>query len=120
MGGHGVCKVEAVGDSTESGRLLAAAQKEPDAKTPLTAQLDRLGALITKASYAIAVIIVIGRLAAYAIDPTGLNFWAYLAQSIMLALTLCLGKKTQYINKVSVSFRVLKKKDKLYNIRSGC
>lgn len=88
MGGHGVCKVEAVGDSTESGRLLAAAQKEPDAKTPLTAQLDRLGALITKASYAIAVIIVIGRLAAYAIDPTGLNFWAYLAQSIMLALTL--------------------------------
>lgn len=94
MGGHGVCKVEAVGDHTESGRLLAAAQTEAQARTPLTVQLDQLGALITKASYIVAGLIILGRLVAYFIDLAdapfqfNIDFWAYLAQSIMLALTL--------------------------------
>ena len=94
MGGHGVCKVEAVGDNTESGRLLADTQHEGTAKTPLTLQLDKLGGLITKASYAVAALIIVGRLVAYTIEyggaafDGGMHFWAYLAQSVMLALTL--------------------------------
>ncbi len=94
MGGHGVCKVEAVGDNTESGRLLTATRTEGQAKTPLTLQLDKLGGIITKASYAIAALVVVGRIVAYVIEyngdlmPLPDDIWMYLAKTVMLALTL--------------------------------
>ena len=94
MGGHGVGKVEHVGDATEAGRLQAETQAETSGKTPLTLQLDRLGALITRASYIVAALIIVGRIVAYAVALGGqpftldIHFWGYLAQSVMIALTL--------------------------------
>ena len=54
MEGHGVARVFAVGDKTENGKVFQAAQIDDSIKTPLNEQLDRLGELITKASYIFA------------------------------------------------------------------
>ncbi len=65
MEGHAICRVTAVGDATENGKVLEAAQIDDSVKTPLNEQLDRLGKLITKISYAIALLILVGRTALY-------------------------------------------------------
>ncbi|MCH5224503.1 MAG: calcium-translocating P-type ATPase, PMCA-type [Muribaculaceae bacterium] len=91
MEGHGVMRITAVGDKTENGKVFEAAQIDDSVKTPLNEQLDGLGDLITKVSYAFAALIVIGRLWMYFIDLQGfewINFIAYLLQSIMIAVTL--------------------------------
>lgn len=94
MSGHGIYKVTAVGDNTESGRLLGDTMHEASAKTPLTLQLEKLGGLITYGSYIIAAIVVLGRMVAYWMSlgdaPLAFDFafLAYTAKSIMLALTL--------------------------------
>lgn len=94
--GYCTAKVFAVGDSTASGKVFEAAQvKEGDA-TPLSKKLDELADLITKASYAIAVLIVVGRLIIYFVqgdasfaDTTGIvDFIKYLLDTIMIAVTL--------------------------------
>ena len=63
--GHAACKVFAVGDQTESGKVLGVVQLESNVKTPLNEQLDRLGKYIAYASYVIAALIVIGRLVSF-------------------------------------------------------
>ena len=94
--GYCTAKVFAVGDSTASGKVFEAAQvKEGDA-TPLSKKLDELADLITKASYAIAALIVVGRLIIYFVqgnasfaDTTGIvDFIKYLLDTIMIAVTL--------------------------------
>lgn len=60
--GHGIFKVEAVGDNTENGKVFEAAQIDDSVKTPLSEQLDGLSALITKISYIFAGFIIFGRL----------------------------------------------------------
>ena len=62
MEGHGIFKVEAVGDSTENGKVFEAAQIDDSIKTPLSEQLDGLSVLITKLSYVFAGLIIVGRL----------------------------------------------------------
>lgn len=65
-------------------------------RTPLNEQLDRLGRLITYASYAVAGIIVVGRLLVYfhwhlpsvASQEEMVHFLAYLLNTIMIAVTL--------------------------------
>ena len=91
MEGHGVMRVTAVGDKTENGKVFKAAQIDDSVKTPLNEQLERLGALVSKASYAVAFLIIIGRLWIYFVNTQGfdwLPFMAYLLQSIMVAVTL--------------------------------
>lgn len=91
MEGHGVMRVIAVGDKTENGKVFKAAQIDDSVKTPLNQQLDGLGKLISKASYAIAGLIIIGRLWMYFVDTEGFDwipFIAYLLQSVMIAVTL--------------------------------
>ena len=91
MEGHGVMRVIAVGDKTENGKVFEAAQIDDSVKTPLNEQLDGLGDLITKVSYAFAGLIIVGRLWMYFIDMQGFEwipFIAYLLQSIMIAVTL--------------------------------
>lgn len=94
--GYCTAKVFAVGDSTASGKVFEAAQvKEGDA-TPLSKKLDELADLITKASYAIAALIVVGRIIIYFVqgdasfaDTTGIvDFIKYLLDTIMIAVTL--------------------------------
>ncbi|MDE5811363.1 MAG: calcium-translocating P-type ATPase, PMCA-type [Muribaculaceae bacterium] len=91
MEGHGIMRVTAVGDATENGKVFVAAQIDDSVKTPLNEQLDRLGGLISKASYVIGAIIIAGRLLMYFLnDPTfdWLEFAAYFLQTCMIAVTL--------------------------------
>lgn len=91
MEGHGVMRITAVGDRSENGKVFQAAQIDDSVKTPLGIQLDRLGKLISKVSYAIAILIVCGRLWMYFIDMQAfewIDFIAYFLQSIMIAVTL--------------------------------
>ena len=97
MEGNGVMRVFAVGDHTENGKVFVAAQIDDSVKTPLNEQLERLGGLISKASYAIAALIVVGRIIVYltqnadTLTPITQHltpFMAYILQSIMIAVTL--------------------------------
>jgi Ca2+-transporting ATPase len=97
MEGNGVMRVFAVGDNTENGKVFVAAQIDDSVKTPLNEQLERLGKLISQVSYAIAALIVVGRIIVYltqnadALTPITEHltpFLAYLLQSVMIAVTL--------------------------------
>lgn len=90
MEGHGVMRVLKVGDATENGKVFEAAQIDDGLKTPLDQQLERLGALISKFSYVIGILIITGRIALYFInmDFEWLGFMAYFLQSVMIAVTL--------------------------------
>ncbi len=90
MEGHGVMRVLAVGDKTENGKVFEAAQIDDSVKTPLNEQLDRLGDLITKASYAVAILIVVGRIIMFFISHPfdWIHFITYLLQTLMIAVTL--------------------------------
>ena len=88
--GHDIMKVTAVGDATENGKVYTAAQIDNSVRTPLNEQLDRLGGLISKISYLLAAIIIVGRVIMYFVnnDFDLLPFITYLLQSVMLAVTL--------------------------------
>jgi len=92
--GHGVMEVRKVGDATEYGKVYEGAQIDNSVETPLNQQLDKLADLITKASYAIAVFIVLGRFISYFISAGGLHvndwlsFGSYMLNTVMIAVTL--------------------------------
>lgn len=91
--GHGRMVVEHVGDATENGKVFVAAQIDNSTRTPLNDQLDRLGKVITRISYVLALLILVGRTISYFHDWhndvfDAMNFVAYMLQSIMLAVTL--------------------------------
>lgn len=90
MEGHGVFCAEAVGDRTENGKVFQAAQIDNSIKTPLDEQLERLGSLITKLGYAVAALVVVGRLGIYFSNEPfeWISFITYLLQTVMLAVTL--------------------------------
>ncbi len=92
MEGHGVCRVFAVGDKTENGKVFVAAQIDNSVKTPLNEQLDRLSHLITRGSYVVASLIIIGRIIMFFTSIDGNFLWpdflAYLLQTAMIAVTL--------------------------------
>lgn len=91
MEGHGIMRVLAVGDSTENGKVFVASQIDDSVKTPLNEQLDRLGKLITWASYAFAAVIIVGRIVTYFLkypDFDWIAFIAYILQTLMVAVTL--------------------------------
>ncbi len=90
--GHGICRVVKVGDATENGKVFEAAQIDNSVKTPLNYQLDGLGRVITRVSYVLAVLILVGRMFAYFHGWSGrfdwVDFVAYLLQTVMVAVTL--------------------------------
>ncbi len=92
MQGHGVARVESVGDNTENGKVFQAVKIDDSVRTPLNEQLDRLGNLVAKGSYLIAALVVVGRILMYLIELEGpiviVDFIAYVLQTIMLAVTL--------------------------------
>lgn len=90
MEGHGVMRVTAVGDQTENGKVFEAARIDDNIKTPLDEQFDKLGRLITRFAYAVAVAIVIGRVIMYVTSTPfeWMSFMAYLLQTFMIAVTL--------------------------------
>lgn len=97
MEGHGICRVLAVGDKTEQGKVFEAVQIDDSVKPPLNEQLDGLSDWITKVSYGFAALIVIGRIIMYFVtngtDCFGsmeqvAPFIAYVLQTLMIAVTL--------------------------------
>ncbi len=89
--GHCVARVIAVGDSSEYGKVYKGAQIDNSVVTPLNRQLNRLASLITKVSYGVALLIIIGRLWAYLHVADGvewISFGGYILNTIMIAVTI--------------------------------
>jgi Ca2+-transporting ATPase len=93
--GHALMEVTAVGMATEHGRVYEAVQLDDHVKTPLSKQLDGLALLITRVSYALAGLVIVGRLCVYFTQGSPLDseegwmdFLTYLFQTVMLAVTL--------------------------------
>ena len=95
--GYCTARVLHVGDATESGRVFVAAQVDEGAPTPLSEKLNRLAGWITKASYLIAALIIVGRVVVYAFmsDDTDfsttddwLDFITFVLHTVMIAVTL--------------------------------
>ena len=93
--GRGVMRVFAVGDATEYGKVYVASQIDSSTRTPLNQQLDKLSKVISVASYVIAGLIVVGRLAVYFLDGqhagdafSWSGFGSYLLNTFMIAVTL--------------------------------
>lgn len=91
--GHGIFVVEKVGDATEWGKVYRGAQIDSNVKTPLNEQLDKLGDLITKASYIIAGLIVAFRLMEYFVfgdNPVfdWMDFARFTLNTLMIAVTV--------------------------------
>ncbi|MGN1353409.1 MAG: calcium-translocating P-type ATPase, PMCA-type [Alloprevotella sp.] len=90
MEGHAVYRTTAVGDQTENGKVFVAAQIDQSVKTPLSEQLEGLAGKISKYSYLLAALIVVGRLTVYFHQATfdWIGFLAELLQTLMVAVTL--------------------------------
>lgn len=93
--GFALYKVTAVGVDTEEGKGALKMRESGEVETPLNRQLGDLGKLITKVSYILAILIVLGRLIYYfASGDAGaegvdwLHFFEYLLNSVMIAVTL--------------------------------
>lgn len=89
--GHGIMLVEKIGDSTEYGKVYEGSQIDNKIETPLNKQLNRLGDLITYASYGIAAVIIIARLTLYFLDVDVVNWidaGGYILNTIMIAVTV--------------------------------
>ena len=94
---EGFClyEVTAVGLETEEGKGALRMRETEEVQTPLNKQLADLGSLITKVSYVLAILIVIGRVLYYFFAGAGvsgnvewLHFFEYLLDSVMIAVTL--------------------------------
>ena len=94
--GHGVFRVAAVGDATENGKVFEATRIDSSEKTPLDEQLAGLARVISRVSYVLAALVLVGRLVSFfGADPaaawaatTPAHAFSYLLQSLMLAVTL--------------------------------
>ena len=94
---EGFClyRVTAVGVDTEEGRGALKIMEDEEVQTPLNRQLDDLGRIITKVSYVLAGLIVLGRMIYYfAFDGNPdnntdlLQLFDYALKSVMIAVTL--------------------------------
>lgn len=89
--GEAVCKVFAVGDNTEAGKVFAASQIDNSMRTPLNEQLEKLGGVISKISYCMAFVLLAGRTVLYFINTPSFDWIEFLTatlQSLMIAITL--------------------------------
>lgn len=94
MEGDCVARVFAVGDATACGKVFEAAQVKDGEATPLSNKLDELAGLITKTSYILAILIVLGRLVRHAIIAPGTNYGSlagFLVGSLVLAALIYFG-----------------------------
>ena len=94
---EGFClyRVTAVGVDTEEGRGALKIMENEEVQTPLNRQLDGLGRIITRVSYVLAGLIVLGRMIYYfAFDGNPenntdfLQLFDYALKSVMIAVTL--------------------------------
>lgn len=105
--GDCVAKVIAVGDATDCGKVFKTAQVQEGDATPLSEKLDELADLITKTSYILAIVIVLGRLVRYALIQQTVDYTsmiAYLLGSLVIAgiVFFALNKKKNEDNAESI------------------
>lgn len=105
--GYCTAKVFAVGDSTACGKVFEAAQVREGEATPLSEKLDELAGLITKTSYVLAILIVLGRLVRYAIlqpESSITSLACFLGGSLVLSglVYWLLNKKKNEDNEESI------------------
>ncbi|MBO5882371.1 MAG: calcium-translocating P-type ATPase, PMCA-type [Alistipes sp.] len=92
--GNGVMRVVAVGVATEEGKGVALASEGSDVQTPLNRQLEQLGGWISRASFIIATLIIVGRMLYYWLSGgfEGAVSWVsimeFVLASVMIAVTL--------------------------------
>ena len=93
--GSAVMQVVAVGVDTEEGHGVKRASEGSDVETPLNQQLDQLGRMMSKTSFVLASLIIVGRLLYYALsgdltaeDTTWIDILQFLLSSVMIAVTL--------------------------------
>ena len=88
--GHGVMRVELVGDATEYGKVNRGALIENDIETPLQAQLTRLAGVISKFGYVTAAIIFLLLSAKIFFMPAmgAMDIVSALLHNFMIAVTL--------------------------------
>ncbi len=93
LDGHCVYRVDKVGDATEYGRVFEGAQIDNSVKTPLNKQLEGLAKIITRVSYGIAAVVLVGSMLIYALQGGfAQNDWVYtlgyLLEKVMIAVTI--------------------------------
>lgn len=89
--GHGIFEVLKVGDASEYGKVYEGSQIENKIKTPLNIQLDKLGDLVTYASYFIAGIIIVARTFIYFHGIETIDWvqaGSYFLNTVMIAITV--------------------------------
>ncbi len=89
--GHCVAEVVTVGDKTEYGKVYEGSQIDNSVTTPLNQQLDKLAELVTKVSYGIAALIIIGRMALCFHQMEGfdwISLGSYILNTAMIAVTI--------------------------------
>lgn len=91
--GTALLRITAIGLDTEEGRGVMKTREGKDVETPLNKQLNRLGAGISKASFILAALILVGRLLVYfvwnqGLEQSSIHTLSYLLNSVMLAMTL--------------------------------
>ncbi|MCQ2263820.1 MAG: calcium-translocating P-type ATPase, PMCA-type [Bacteroidales bacterium] len=131
--GYCTARVFAVGDATACGKVFEAAQVDEGEPTPLSEKLDSLADWITKASYVIAGLIVVGRLLRYFIGGDAdfstsqgwIDFVSYLLSTIMIAVTLIVvavpeGLPMSVTLSLAFSMRKLMKENTLPRTMHAC
>lgn len=89
--GHGMMLAEQVGAQTAYGQVYDAVQVDDSVETPLNKQLDWLSRLITRMSYLIALIIIVGRTSWFLLDTPSFSWLmlgSHLLNTFMIAVTL--------------------------------
>nr|WP_262497729.1 calcium-translocating P-type ATPase, PMCA-type [Parabacteroides provencensis] len=89
--GHGIMKVEKVGDATGYGKVYEGSQIESGVETPLQTQLAGLAKVISKAGYSIAALTFIALLAKLLLSSSGMpvmDLIAHILNIFMVAVTL--------------------------------
>lgn len=91
--GHGVATILRVGDKTEAGKVYQGAQIDSSVVTPLNKQLNKLADLITKTSYVLAGLIIVGRLGWWFLGASGeafdwVAFGGFALNTVMIAVTV--------------------------------
>jgi Ca2+-transporting ATPase len=131
--GYCTAKVIKVGDATECGKVFESAQVNEGDPTPLSEKLTTLANWITKASYIIGILIIIGRIAIYIINGnlnlTGTEGWigfiSYILSTVMIAVTLIVvavpeGLPMSVSLSLALSMRKLMKENTLPRTMHSC
>ncbi len=131
--GYCTAEVTKVGDATECGRVFEAAQVSEGSPTPLSEKLSKLATLITRASYIVGILVIVGRLTVHAatgqIDLSSTEGWidlcTFVLNTVMIAVTLIVvsvpeGLPMSVTMSLALSMRKLMRENTLPRTMHAC